>query len=59
MISVFNLRLTFFILQPATEYEVELYAVKNSLTSRPIKGSVSTHESKSRSPNVEKTFPEW
>ncbi|XP_062862520.1 fibronectin 1a [Trichomycterus rosablanca] len=31
-------------LTPATEYEVELYAVKNSLTSRPIKGVISTHD---------------
>ncbi|XP_060732737.1 fibronectin 1a [Tachysurus vachellii] len=29
-------------LMPATEYEVELYAVKNSLTSRPVKGEITT-----------------
>uniref|UniRef100_A0A4W4GJE6 Fibronectin n=1 Tax=Electrophorus electricus TaxID=8005 RepID=A0A4W4GJE6_ELEEL len=29
-------------LTPATEYEVEVYAVKNSLTSRPVKGDVTT-----------------
>ncbi|KAK1789028.1 hypothetical protein P4O66_014983, partial [Electrophorus voltai] len=29
-------------LTPATEYEIEVYAVKNSLTSRPVKGDVTT-----------------